>query len=112
MNDLRIKEMMENLRKVHRLSNSEGGTPETQKLNRETFKSYVEPFFFCHCINKYLDKRKSILIQSIFFLRQCHFTKHRFNIKSVSTSIHCSGFFKFHQRHRRHLLEMQKQYRW
>lgn len=39
MNDLRIKEMMENLRKVHRLSNSEGGTPETQKLNRETFKS-------------------------------------------------------------------------
>lgn len=39
MNDLRIKEMMENLRKVHRLSNSEGGTPETQKLNRDTFKS-------------------------------------------------------------------------
>lgn len=33
--------MMENLRKVHRLSNFEGGTPETQKLNRETFKSLV-----------------------------------------------------------------------
>lgn len=43
MNDLRIKEMMENLRKVHRLSNSEGGTPETQKLNRETFKSVIQP---------------------------------------------------------------------
>lgn len=40
MSDPRIKEMMENLRKVHRLSNFEGGTPETQKLNRETFKSY------------------------------------------------------------------------
>lgn len=46
MNDLRIKEMMENLRKVHRLSNSEGGTPETQKLNRETFKAYVFCFLF------------------------------------------------------------------
>lgn len=45
MNDLRIKEMMENLRKVHRLSNSEGGTPETQKLNRDTFKSYVKILF-------------------------------------------------------------------
>ncbi|XP_031624443.1 glutaminase liver isoform, mitochondrial isoform X2 [Contarinia nasturtii] len=43
MNDLRIKEMMENLRKVHRLTNSESGTPETQKLNRETFKSVIAP---------------------------------------------------------------------
>lgn len=41
MHDPRIKEMMENLRKVHRLSSFEGGTSETQKLNRETFKSYV-----------------------------------------------------------------------
>lgn len=39
MTDFRIKEMMENLRKVHRLSHFEGGSPETQKLNRETFKS-------------------------------------------------------------------------
>lgn len=31
--------MMENLRKVHRMSNYEGGSPETQNLNRETFKS-------------------------------------------------------------------------
>lgn len=45
MNDLRIKEMMENLRKVHRLSNSEAGTPETQNLNRETFKSYSRTDF-------------------------------------------------------------------
>lgn len=34
-----ITEMMENLRKVHRMSNYEGGSPETQNLNRETFKS-------------------------------------------------------------------------
>lgn len=40
--------MMENLRKVHRLSNSEGGTPETQKLNRETFKSYVNTSWTFH----------------------------------------------------------------
>lgn len=39
MNDPRIQEMMENLKKVHRMSNSEGGSPETQNLNRETFKS-------------------------------------------------------------------------
>lgn len=39
MNDPRIREMMENLRKVHRLLNYESGTPETQLLNRETFKS-------------------------------------------------------------------------
>lgn len=36
--DPRITEMMENLRKVHKLSNYEGGSPETQNLNRETFK--------------------------------------------------------------------------
>ncbi|XP_055686393.1 glutaminase liver isoform, mitochondrial isoform X2 [Lutzomyia longipalpis] len=41
MNDSRISEMMENLRKVHRLSNFEGGSPETQNLNRETFKAVV-----------------------------------------------------------------------
>lgn len=39
MNDPRIQEMMDNLRKVHRMSNYEGGSPETQNLNRETFKS-------------------------------------------------------------------------
>ncbi|XP_037035921.1 glutaminase liver isoform, mitochondrial isoform X2 [Bradysia coprophila] len=43
MNDPRIHEMMENLRKVHRMSNYEGGSPETQNLNRETFKSVVAP---------------------------------------------------------------------
>ncbi|GAB0097014.1 Glutaminase [Sergentomyia squamirostris] len=40
-NDPRISEMMENLRKVHRLANFEGGSPETQNLNRETFKAVV-----------------------------------------------------------------------
>lgn len=39
MNDPRLNEMMENLRKVHKLSNFEGGSPETQHLNRETFKA-------------------------------------------------------------------------
>lgn len=39
MSDPRIQEMRDNLIKVHRLSHFEGGTPETQKLNRETFKS-------------------------------------------------------------------------
>ncbi|KAJ6642392.1 Glutaminase kidney isoform, mitochondrial, partial [Pseudolycoriella hygida] len=43
MNDPRIQEMMDNLRKVHRMSNYEGGSPETQNLNRETFKSVVAP---------------------------------------------------------------------
>jgi glutaminase len=38
-NDSRIKEMMENLRTVHRTNNYEGGSPETQNLNRETFKA-------------------------------------------------------------------------
>jgi hypothetical protein len=30
--------MMESLRAVHRKSGHEGGSPETQKLDRETFK--------------------------------------------------------------------------
>jgi hypothetical protein len=30
--------MMENLRAVHKKSGYEGGSPETQKLDRETFK--------------------------------------------------------------------------
>jgi glutaminase len=30
------------LRKVHKLSNYESGSPETQNLNRETFKGYVK----------------------------------------------------------------------
>lgn len=38
-NDPRIAEMMENLKKVHKLSNTESGSPETQNLNRETFIS-------------------------------------------------------------------------
>lgn len=36
--DPRINEMMENLRKVHKTNNYEGGSPETQNLNHETFK--------------------------------------------------------------------------
>ncbi|XP_069678114.1 glutaminase liver isoform, mitochondrial isoform X3 [Periplaneta americana] len=39
--DPRLAEMMENLRDVHRKSGHEGGSPETQKLDRETFKSVV-----------------------------------------------------------------------
>jgi glutaminase len=37
--DPRINEMIENLRKVHRTNNYEGGSPETLNLNRETFKA-------------------------------------------------------------------------
>lgn len=37
MSDPRLKEMMSNLRAVHRASKSEG-SPETQNLDRETFK--------------------------------------------------------------------------
>lgn len=37
--DPRINEMMENLRKVHKTNNYEGGSPETQNLNQETFKA-------------------------------------------------------------------------
>lgn len=66
MNDLRIKEMMENLRKVHRLSNSEGGTPETQKLNRETFKSYVI----------FSELNKFEISTSALSSFQCYFTEH------------------------------------
>lgn len=36
--DPRIKELMDNLKKVHKTTNNEGGSPETQNLNRETFK--------------------------------------------------------------------------
>jgi len=39
MNDPRINELIENLRKVHKTSNYEGGSPETQNLNQETFKA-------------------------------------------------------------------------
>ncbi|KAJ9586855.1 hypothetical protein L9F63_019537 [Diploptera punctata] len=41
--DPRLNEMMHNLRAVHRKSGHEGGSPETQKLDRETFKSVVSP---------------------------------------------------------------------
>lgn len=37
--DPRITEMMENLRKIHKTNNYEGGSPETQSLNRDTFKA-------------------------------------------------------------------------
>lgn len=37
--DPRIHELMENLRKVHKTNHYEGGSPETQNLNRETFKA-------------------------------------------------------------------------
>lgn len=40
-NDPRIQEMMDNLKKVHKTNNYESGSPETQNLNRETFKAYV-----------------------------------------------------------------------
>ncbi|XP_026473486.1 glutaminase liver isoform, mitochondrial-like isoform X2 [Ctenocephalides felis] len=42
-NDPRIGEMMENLAVVHRNSGFEGGSPETQKMDRETFRSVVAP---------------------------------------------------------------------
>lgn len=38
-NDPRISELMDNLKKVHKTRDYEGGSPETQNLNRETFKS-------------------------------------------------------------------------
>ncbi|CAO1305449.1 unnamed protein product [Diamesa tonsa] len=41
--DPRITEMMENLRKIHKTNNYEGGSPETQSLNRDTFKAVIEP---------------------------------------------------------------------
>lgn len=37
--DPRIVEMMENLKKVFKTNNYEGGSPETLNLNRETFKA-------------------------------------------------------------------------
>lgn len=39
-NDPRLNDFINNLKKVHKNSGSEGGSPETQKLNRETFKRY------------------------------------------------------------------------
>lgn len=39
-NDPRLSDFINNLKKVHKNSGSEGGSPETQKLNRETFKRY------------------------------------------------------------------------
>ncbi|XP_070499786.1 glutaminase liver isoform, mitochondrial isoform X2 [Chironomus tepperi] len=41
--DPRIIEMMENLKKVFKTNNYEGGSPETLNLNRETFKAVIEP---------------------------------------------------------------------
>ncbi|XP_075225864.1 glutaminase isoform X1 [Lycorma delicatula] len=42
-NDPRLSEFMENLKKVHKQSGMEGGSPETQKLDRETFRSVINP---------------------------------------------------------------------
>ncbi|XP_065344178.1 glutaminase liver isoform, mitochondrial-like isoform X1 [Cloeon dipterum] len=42
-NDPRLAEMTDNLRKVHKESGYEGGSPETQKLNRDTFKTVIAP---------------------------------------------------------------------
>jgi len=41
--DPRINELIVNLRKVYRATNSEAATPEMQFLNRETFKTVIEP---------------------------------------------------------------------
>ncbi|XP_058459566.1 glutaminase liver isoform, mitochondrial isoform X2 [Malaya genurostris] len=41
--DPRIGEMMENLKKVHKLNNYDGGSPLTQHLNAETFKAVISP---------------------------------------------------------------------
>ncbi|GBP28168.1 Glutaminase kidney isoform, mitochondrial [Eumeta japonica] len=42
-NDPRVKEVMHNLYKVHKESNSEGGSPETLKLDKKTFKEVIAP---------------------------------------------------------------------
>ncbi|XP_050554518.1 glutaminase liver isoform, mitochondrial isoform X4 [Spodoptera frugiperda] len=42
-NDNRVKEVMHNLYKVHKESNFEGGSPETLKLDRKTFKEVIAP---------------------------------------------------------------------
>ncbi|XP_030560391.1 glutaminase liver isoform, mitochondrial isoform X3 [Drosophila novamexicana] len=43
-NDPRVRELMDNLKKVHKLNNYEtGSSAETQHLNRETFKAVVSP---------------------------------------------------------------------
>ncbi|KPU76746.1 uncharacterized protein Dana_GF11462, isoform G [Drosophila ananassae] len=43
-NDPRVRELMDNLKKVHKLNNYEtGSSAETQHLNRETFKAVVAP---------------------------------------------------------------------
>ncbi|XP_067008657.2 glutaminase liver isoform, mitochondrial isoform X1 [Anabrus simplex] len=40
-NDPRLNELTENLKEVHRKSGMEGGSPETQKLDRETFRKVI-----------------------------------------------------------------------
>lgn len=40
--DPRINELMDNLKKVHKTNNYESGSPETQNLNRETFKGFEQ----------------------------------------------------------------------
>ncbi|XP_032570474.1 glutaminase liver isoform, mitochondrial isoform X3 [Drosophila sechellia] len=43
-NDPRVRELMDNLKKVHKLNNYEtGSSAETQHLNRDTFKAVVAP---------------------------------------------------------------------
>ncbi|XP_049533888.1 glutaminase liver isoform, mitochondrial isoform X1 [Anopheles darlingi] len=41
--DPRIQEMMDNLKRVHKLNNYEHGSPHTQQLNEETFKAVIAP---------------------------------------------------------------------
>uniref|UniRef100_A0A8D8PAE0 glutaminase n=10 Tax=Culex pipiens TaxID=7175 RepID=A0A8D8PAE0_CULPI len=42
-NDPRIGEMMDNLKKVHKLNNYDNGSPLSQNLNAETFKAVIAP---------------------------------------------------------------------
>ncbi|EAA09630.5 AGAP003361-PA, partial [Anopheles gambiae str. PEST] len=41
--DPRIQELMDNLKRVHKLNNYEHGSPHTQHLNEETFKAVIAP---------------------------------------------------------------------
>lgn len=41
-NDPRLSELSENLRALHHKSGYEGGSPETQKLDRETFRQVIQ----------------------------------------------------------------------
>lgn len=74
-NDPRLQEMNDNLRRVHKASGYEGGSPETQKLNREIFKEYVSH------TPKY---DRLLLFHDIF---QGDFAKHRVDLEGFSTPV-------------------------